>query len=124
MNMHLQVKEGISLWNLQKQFTDVFPFLKLEFFRSSAGAKKVPSREEILKPGEAGSDLSKAAGAAVDINIDKHMTVASLEEEFRRKAGLGVQVFRKSGNVWIATSLTSDWTLEQQNREGESLSDH
>jgi hypothetical protein len=123
MNMHLQVKEGISLWNLQKQFTDVFPFLKLEFFKSSNGAKKGPSREEILKPGEAISELENAK-AAVDISIDKDMTVASLEAEFRRKAGLGVQVFRKSGNVWIATSLTSDWTLEQQNREGESLSDH
>jgi hypothetical protein len=36
--------------------------------------------------------------------------------------GLCVQVFRKSGNHWIETSLTNSWTLEQQNREGFELS--
>jgi hypothetical protein len=36
--------------------------------------------------------------------------------------GLSVQVFRKSGNVWLETSATDNWTLRQQNNEGAELS--
>jgi hypothetical protein len=36
--------------------------------------------------------------------------------------GIHVQLFRKSGKVWINTSVTSSWTLEEQNKQGEVLS--
>ncbi len=56
------------------------------------------------------------------VNINGERTIAELEEEFKARFDLPVQVFRKTGNVWIETSLTQDWTLAQQNREGETLS--
>ena len=49
------------------------------------------------------------------------MTVNELEQRFSDVYGLGVQVFRKSGNVWLETTVTDGWTLEQQNKQGESL---
>jgi hypothetical protein len=109
MDMRFQVGESASLWGIQEQFSRMFPFLKLEFFRSLNGAQKALSRNDSIK--------------STDITINRNMTVSVLEEEFRKKAGVNVQVLRKSGNVWIATSLTNEWTLEQQNKEGESLSD-
>jgi hypothetical protein len=33
-----------------------------------------------------------------------------------------VQIFRRSGKVYIETSRTSRWTLKRQNDEGEELS--
>jgi hypothetical protein len=33
-----------------------------------------------------------------------------------------VQVFRKSGKVWLETTVTDGWTLEEQNLQGEALS--
>ena len=33
-----------------------------------------------------------------------------------------MQVFRKSGNIWNAISLTDSWTLESQNEAGEFIS--
>ncbi|MFZ9982087.1 MAG: hypothetical protein ACO3FI_08660 [Cyclobacteriaceae bacterium] len=44
-----------------------------------------------------------------------------MKEEFKSATGLLVKIFRKSGNVWIETSLTDDWTLERQNEEGKSM---
>jgi len=44
-----------------------------------------------------------------------------VEKDFE-SLGLFAEVFRKSGNVWIETSLTNDWTLQQQNLEGEEIS--
>jgi hypothetical protein len=43
------------------------------------------------------------------------MTVGELEQSFRDIYGLATQVFRKSGNNWIETTETVDWTLEKQN---------
>ena len=55
------------------------------------------------------------------MKISPTMTVLTLETELWEKYGLSVQIFRHSGNMWIETSLTGSWTLEQQNHEGEQL---
>jgi hypothetical protein len=31
-------------------------------------------------------------------------------------------VFRKSGNLWLETTMTDDWTLQQQNDHGYEIS--
>jgi hypothetical protein len=38
--------------------------------------------------------------------------------------GLYVQVFRKSGKVWLETTATDNWSLYKQNEEGQELSVH
>jgi hypothetical protein len=60
---------------------------------------------------------------ATSISMSNQQTVARLEQEFLEKAGLKVKVYRKFCNVWIETTLTNDWTLEQQNQEGKLLSE-
>ena len=54
--------------------------------------------------------------------VTQNETVSTLENELWKNFGLSAQVFRKSGNLWIETSLTDSWTLEQQNREGFEMS--
>jgi hypothetical protein len=56
------------------------------------------------------------------IVISPQMTVLDLEQHFKMIYGLSAQVFRKSGKVWLETTVTDSWTLEEQNRQGESLS--
>jgi hypothetical protein len=56
------------------------------------------------------------------MNITPAMTVTELEQEFEKIYGLHIQVFRKSGQVWLETSVTDGWTLDMQNKQGESLS--
>lgn len=51
--------------------------------------------------------------------ITPDMTVTDLEQSFNTIYGLGVQVFRKSGKIWLETTVTDGWTLEEQNRQGE-----
>jgi len=50
------------------------------------------------------------------------MKVSELEKIFLEDYGLNVQVFRNSGRVWLETTMTDDWTLAEQNRQGEELS--
>ena len=69
-----------------------------------------------------GNGKNLSSGEIIDISKEK--TVAALEKDLHDKTGLVAQVFRKSGKVWIETSLTYDWTLGQQNNEGELITNH
>jgi hypothetical protein len=53
-----------------------------------------------------------------DLSIDGHQKVKTFEQSFHDKYGLNVQVFRKSGFMWMQTTSTDDWTLSKQNRKG------
>jgi hypothetical protein len=49
------------------------------------------------------------------------MTVSELESLLLQLFGLPVQVYRKSGNFWMETRMTRDWTLKQQNEHGKDI---
>ena len=51
------------------------------------------------------------------------MSVTELETMFRENFGLYVQVFRRSGKLWLETTATDSWTLTVQNDQGKELSD-
>jgi hypothetical protein len=46
------------------------------------------------------------------------------EKDFEKILGLSAHIFRKSGNVWVETTLNNDWPLEEQNEEGKQISSH
>jgi len=56
------------------------------------------------------------------VTIPTAMTVQELEDVFRDELGLYIQVFRKSGRVWLETTATDTWSLVKQNAEGQELS--
>lgn len=49
------------------------------------------------------------------------MSVNALENTFEEMFDLDVHVYRKSGRSWLETSATGEWTLSEQNAEGEAL---
>lgn len=114
-------KQNIS--TLQKEFNKTFSFLKIEFFREPCikgkgnSKDKMISTNEILNRFQSKKQFGKIA-------FTKQTTVSELEENFLNKFGICMQVFRKSGNIWLETTSTDDWTLEQQNEEGRSLAQH
>ncbi len=103
------VENRISL--IFQKFNENFPFLKLEFINE--GKKKTFLSKKIK--------LSSVQPSS-NIDMDGSRTVAELEQDFENLFQIPIQVFRKAGSTWVETSLTHDWTLEQQNREGELFS--
>jgi hypothetical protein len=49
------------------------------------------------------------------------MSVKQLEKNFSEKCLLNVQVQRRSGNVWLETTITDNWSLEHQNDHGREI---
>jgi hypothetical protein len=119
--MKITINDRRKIFAIQEEFNAVFPYLKLEFFAKphkpgGASAKKfIKYSSKTL--GECRTIHNKGK-----ITITPTMKVMDLEQNFCDVYGLGVQVFRKSGKVWLETTVTDGWTLEEQNRQGEELS--
>jgi hypothetical protein len=56
-----------------------------------------------------------------ELEFTEQTRVNELEGRFQDDFGLSVQVFRKSGKLWLETTATDNWTLAEQNNQGEEL---
>lgn len=104
--------------DLQKEFSNAYPYLKLEFYKTYAGP--VDPLRDRLTP----STLLEDAGLKEDgtIAIDGDLTVRQLEKKFKHDHGLLAQVSRRSGMLWLETTMTDSLTLEKQNEHGREIS--
>lgn len=117
----LSINQETSVQNIQSDFTAIYPFLKLDFFRFVQPVWKTGAGPERIFPQEKIMRYSKKNTCST-ISVEEYKTVQQLTDDFALLLDLTVQILRKAGNVWIETSLTLAWTLGQQNREGESIS--
>lgn len=121
--MKITINDKRKIYAIQEEFSQAYPYMKLEFFakphKVGGGSAKRFIRHSSKTLGEC-----RTLHNTGKITITPEMTVAELEQRFGDVYGLGVQVFRKSGNMWLETTVTDGWTLEQQNNEGESLSSY
>ncbi len=116
----MQINNERSIAEIKEEFNLIFPYLKLEFFtklhcqgEASLLKFKISSQKKL-------KEFRKQTTEG-DIAISPEMTVADLEQQFRNEFGIGIQVFRKSGGIWLETILTDSWTLFEQNKQGEIL---
>ncbi len=119
--MMLYISGEKTIREIQNEFHAAYPFLKLEFFRHSHKAGKPSPKSDVVSAGSSIGVLMNGNKAA-NIEVNASKTVAALEQEFQKRFGLNVQIFRKSQSLWIETSLTDHWTLGRQNEEGEIFS--
>lgn len=111
------IKDNKTIQAIQEEFNNKFPFLKIEFYtqehadqEGSPGSDKL---EETLTIGQARTKINEG-----DLSIHANQKVSTLEQNFHDIYGLNVQVFRKSGNIWLQTTTTDNWTLHKQNEKG------
>jgi len=121
ITMHLQIASTRLISDIQKEFNKVFPFLKLEFFNNKSFSNSDFSSKNII-PQTQQIGNGKSQSISGEIEIDGEMKVTELENIFKDKFNLAVQVFRKSGNLWLETTMTDNWTLQQQNNHGREIS--
>jgi hypothetical protein len=118
--MQLVISNDKAIQKVQQDFNEHFPFLKLEFYKLQAdgpasGVKKhLPPSTPLRAAG-----LNQEGGL---MEIHKDMKVNELEKQFLNNFGLNVQVCRKSGTLWLETTMTDNWTLQKQNEHGQEVS--
>lgn len=116
--MTLAINECNKIYTLQEDFNTMFPFLKVEFYTKFRNQNGLSSN---LLNNKSLCD-ARTIHTETALVITPQTTVVELETQFLEIYGLIIQVFRKSGKVWLETTITDSWTLEEQNKQGEDLS--
>jgi len=110
----MKIKKDTTASQVNDSFINAFPYLKLVFYKKPHehfhGSEK---QDEILEDTtliELNPEFKEGL-----IEWEGEMSVDNLETYFESKFGLHVQVFRKSGDIWLQTSVTDHWSLDKQN---------
>jgi len=106
--MILYTSKYKSIGEIQTEFNRTYPFLKIEFEQKRNGRTSLEKINENLPQGI--------------IEIGNSTTVEELQKSFWALFGINMQVFRRSGNIWLETTMTDHWTLQQQNQHGQEIS--
>lgn len=119
MNIILNPNKPIS--SLKKDFNILFPYLKIEIFNKPNTSGEASAKNDMLKDEEIINKYSTINEPTI-LEIHPSNTVSQVEKMFEKTCGLSIQIFRKSGKLWLETTITDNWTLKQQNEHGELLS--
>ena len=113
----MKVTKETHLLSLQLAFNEKFPHLKISFYKGKHDKNELsPIAEELFRDfsvGELNPDFTEA-----EFIFYEHETVSDFEDKMEKTFGLHVQVLRKSGQTWIQTSVTDEWTLKKQEEHG------
>ncbi len=116
MEFHIDPNNSIS--KLKDQFNYAFPYLKIEFFSQAHEEFHVSNSKYLISLLDTPlSELSPKVPHEILI-LDPHMQVKQFETLMENDFGLHIQVFRKSGHSWLATSVTDSLSLKEQNHKG------
>ena len=118
--MIIQLLKSRTVGELQQDFNQVYPYLKVDVFKEINGSMSSgPLKQKLNKNIRLSAAGNMREGG---LEIYDAMTVGQLEKTFRERFGINAQVSRKSGPVWLETTVTDNWTLKQQNDHGRELS--
>ncbi len=113
----MTITDNKTIKAIQVEFNTKFPYLKLEFYAHEHEEQEgSPDRDKLADTftiGNARTQMNEG-----DLSIHANQKVSTLEQNFHDIYGLNVQVFRKSGDVWLQTTATDHWTLHKQNEKG------
>lgn len=105
------------LRQIEREFNRAYPYVRIEFPKNKGAGQDTG----INDPAEEALGEKAHAILLSDAGVSDRMTVKELETALLGLFALPVQVFRKSGAMWIETKMTRDWTLKQQNDRGREL---
>lgn len=111
--MVLEINDSKTVQDMQQEFSNRFPYLKLEFFYAPH-MREEPSNDTPCSPANTIGEIRKRHVQGI-IEITPDRETGSIEQEFESRFDLHVQIYRLQADQWIQTVGTDILTLEQQN---------
>jgi hypothetical protein len=115
--MTIKINDSISLKEINDLFICSYPFLKLEFYHHTHLNEQESLPSDLYSKNLLVGEVSKIHFNGT-LKLHYWQKTGVIEQEFRSKAGLNVQIFRKNADAWIQTVGTDELTLEEQNENG------
>ncbi len=114
------IKDSKTIKEIQQEFNKKFPFLKIEFYKEAHSAKE-GSPDSVKWDSENTIETIREIHNSGNFSIQQDQKISTLEASFLEEYGLNAQVFYKSGDLWLQTTATDEWTLKEQNDRAESF---
>jgi hypothetical protein len=118
----------LLLKEVQEEFSRNYPYLKIDFTRGKGEKRVAPINGSggtavSSQPDDQDEGIRSAAQKLLwtDFGVSDNMKVSELQVLLQYEFSLPAQVLRKSGNLWLETSMTQHWTLRQQNDRGQDI---
>ena len=125
--MEIIIEAGKTFGKVQEEFTQTFPYLKIDFASTGIHSEEICLTKENGHNKENGHSKENGHNKVADkisyIILTDNTTVKEMVYHFKDLFNLSVKVLRKSDGHWIETMLTENWTLTKQNLEGKNLAD-
>jgi hypothetical protein len=115
--MNLFISSERTVREINREFKRMLPLLKLAYYGHKHGQEESSTFDHIVPEHVLVKAIAHTIKPGV-IEINSFDTVAELEQRFQNYFGLPVQVYRKTGDVWIETVQTDNLSLEKQNNIG------
>jgi hypothetical protein len=113
----LKISDDAQLKDIKEKFNAKFPHLKIEFFSEDHQEGEANTYKSMYDDELYLKDIRSVHNDG-ELSIDGHTKTSTLEKNFKEHYGVNVQVWRRSGNMWLQTTTTDDWTLSQQEQKG------
>src|SRR5580693_1204655 len=104
--MEITINDDRKIYAIQHEFSEGFPFLKLEFF-SKPNKNGGPASLKPMKHISKTIAECRTIHSTGHISIHPNMTVGEVEQNFEDVYGLSVEVFRKAGDGWEEVTETA-----------------
>jgi hypothetical protein len=111
--MKIEINDHRKIFEIQKEFSEMFPFLKVDFFGKPHTVKGASPKMTPVGPSKTIGECRSTHTKGI-LTITPHMTVNELENELRDNFGLSTTVFHKSGTNWLEVS-SDMYSLESNN---------
>jgi hypothetical protein len=112
--MELIINEHKSIAEIQREFEHQFPYLKIQFYTYPCdGSEDCMTENLISSEKKIGQIRSKPYSGT--LGISGNQKTSSLKKIFRDVYGLNIEIFRRSGVMWMQPINTDNRTIDEQN---------
>jgi hypothetical protein len=115
--MILEMHDSTSIDDLQEKFSGFYSNLRLAFFKGPHGRFEESDENSILPPDSKLGDIRKNHEHG-EWEIHSYMKSGDLEQIFKKRYGLNVQVLFKDGLEWKQTADLDHLSLQELNELG------
>jgi hypothetical protein len=120
--MHIDINDNTRLKDIQKTFSDYYPFLSINFYNEPHVKYQSSPATHLIDPQKKIIEVRKTHISTL-LEIQPHYRVADVEREFLERLGLSVQVMKKENEEWQQTTGLDNLTLRDLNMLGRNSSD-
>ena len=120
--MEIRISSSQTLQQVKDAFHELLPFMKIEFFKHSHHEGEGSPKSDMIQGDLLIGDLVYGHEEGT-ISFDWDTKVFELEEKLNEYFGLNVQIFRKSGNLYLESTISDEWSLSRVKEEAEEFNE-